>query len=360
MDGRWQKETTKEINPVGMLFYNHKNRHFRLFLKYNEPNLIHGLCGIDIKDMEVRRFGSMGWSHYYIFEGKKLYTVTMDKSQFYTELQWNKKEIGQSQSQSQLQSVTKLENQTEQTEQTVSIDGIDFTFVKIVSDNEAKSNYQGTSSIISTQDTVKSYFKQAQDVENKISSEQRIANDEKRKKEQEAREKREKEEKEAAEVAAVAKAEAALKAAQDAPKCKELELKFRSLEKALVEIENIKKFWETQNIDKVSTAESCAEAWKKTQTVEKIAEIDALIGELYDINEMIQTNKDLCWEYFKTIRLNGMLFPGVLYELSKITKNKNKTSFGVFQRLTDDLAQSKRSANESAYWAQGQGYVTPL
>jgi hypothetical protein len=343
-----------------MLFYNHKNRHFRLFLKYNEPNLIHGLCGIDIKDMEVRRFGSMGWSHYYIFEGKKLYTVTMDKSQFYTELQWNKKEIGQSQSQSQLQSVTKLENQTEQTEQTVSIDGIDFTFVKIVSDNEAKSNYQGTSSIISTQDTVKSYFKQAQDVENKISSEQRIANDEKRKKEQEAREKREKEEKEAAEVAAVAKAEAALKAAQDAPKCKELELKFRSLEKALVEIENIKKFWETQNIDKVSTAESCAEAWKKTQTVEKIAEIDALIGELYDINEMIQTNKDLCWEYFKTIRLNGMLFPGVLYELSKITKNKNKTSFGVFQRLTDDLAQSKRSANESAYWAQGQGYVTPL
>lgn len=343
VDGRLQKRTTKEMNSVGMLFYNHKNGHFRLFLKYNEPNLIHGLCGIDIKDMEDRRFGSMGWSYYYIFEGKKLYTVTMDKSGFYTELQWSKNEIRQLPS----KSGTKLQNQEEQT---VSIDGTDFTFAKIVPDNEAKDNYQGSTSMFSTQDTVKSYFDQMRKVETKISSERQLANEKKHKKEQEEREKREKEEKEAAELAAAAEAEAALKAAQDAPICNELESKFGSLEKALVEIENIKKFWETQNIHKVSTAESCAEEWKKTQTAEKIAEIDALIGELYDITEMIKTNKDLCWEHFKTIRLNRKLFPAVLFELDKITKNKNdKTSLGVFQRLANEQEVSIREAQRDEW-----------
>jgi hypothetical protein len=355
-DGSWKKMTIKKMNPVGMLFYNHKNGHFRLFAESNEQKqelkLIYGLCGIDIIGIEVRGFYDGGWDYYYIFDGKKLYTVTQEHSEFSsTELKWHKREIGQS----QLQSDTILANKDEQI---VSIGGTDFTFVKIVPDKEAKASYQGSTSMFSsmfssTQNTVKSDFDQMRKVTKKILSEQRLAYEERRKKEREAREIKEKEEKEekaAAAAAAVAKAEAALKAAQDAPKCKELELKFDSLKKALVEIDKIKKFWETQEDNTKSNAEICAEEWKKTEKAERIAEIDALIGGLYDITEMIKTNKDLCWAYFETIRLNGTLFPDVFDELENITKNKNdKTSLGVFQRLAKELAESKIEANKSAY-----------
>ena len=165
--------SAKNINvsmDIGILFYNHKNGHFRLFSKGSPPKgpmvkLINALCGFGKESSMVEKeYRFLGWKYYYIFDGKKLLAVNQ-KSDWNSELYHYTIDI--TPTPSKAADVTTLENKTEEEKD---IHGTKFTFVKIVNDDIAKTTHQGSTSYTDRERTkLKSYFEQARVVQEILS-----------------------------------------------------------------------------------------------------------------------------------------------------------------------------------------------
>ena len=185
-NGRAIEEKINVSMDVGILFYNHKTGHFRLFSK--DPRnpmvmvkLVNGLCGLGTDTMVENTYGMRGWQYYYIFDGKKLWAVNIRNGQ-----------IDITQGQSPAADVTKLENKTDQT---VEFSGATFTLDKIVDDNTAETTHQGSTSFTDGGSTKReSYFQQALAVYDILSEKLQ----EKKKLDLEKKNEKEKSEKEAA------------------------------------------------------------------------------------------------------------------------------------------------------------------
>ena len=139
------KVTATKFEDVGILFYNHKTGHFKLFSKTYKPSngtefhmvkLINKLCGIGENEMMNHTLDESGWRYYYIFDGKKLWAV--NKKQQSSQDVWKpyKIDIGTTASAQKVTTFAKISAG----EQDVIIgDGISScTIVKIVTDDNAK------------------------------------------------------------------------------------------------------------------------------------------------------------------------------------------------------------------------------
>ena len=206
--------TATKFEDVGILFYNHKTGHFKLFSKKHEPSngtgihiveLINRLCGVGKNDMLDYTLDESSWKYYYIFDGNTLWAVKKNESsqggkQYKIEIRKNPTQ----------QRITKLENKQEQD---VNIgDSISScTIVKLVDDDEAKTNYQGSEGVFTFEDTqLRSYFQKVQEVDRNFAE---VWTQTIKKKQEEMDSKKAEAEKKAAEEAA---AKAAAKAAAEA------------------------------------------------------------------------------------------------------------------------------------------------
>lgn len=166
------KVTATKFEDVGILFYNHKTGHFKLFSKIYKPSngtefhmvkLINNLCGIGENEMMNHTLDESGWRYYYIFDGKKLWAV--NKKQQSSQDVWKpyKIDIGTKPPQHSVKTLEKIS-----AEQDVNIgDSIySCTIVKIVTDDDAKTKYQGSEGFFTSEDTqLRSYFQKVQEVD---------------------------------------------------------------------------------------------------------------------------------------------------------------------------------------------------